>query len=291
MTAAPLVAILTPDPAEPSYARRWRASFDRYARALAAAGARVRPIPWTEAPAPDADLHLGLLAWGYHLAPNLWRDRLTSWPASARLLNSPAVLGWNTDKRYLLELERAGVATVPTRFVGVADAAAVAEAVAAFDTDDLVVKPQVSAGAHATARLRARDANGAGAGGPIGPAMLQPFLPAVQAEGELSLLVFGGTPAYAVAKRAAAGDFRVQVQHGGLYATTPITEEMRVLAASALAACPQAPAYARVDMVRDAHGDLRLMELELIEPDLYLDHAPDGGAAFAAAVMAALTAP
>ena len=292
MISAPRIAILTPDAADPHYARRWRPMFESYARALAAAGASVRPVSWTAAPAPDADLHLALLAWGYHFAPDRWRAALATWPMSSPLLNPPALLAWNTDKRYLAELERAGVPVVPTRFVDRPDAQEIARAAEAFGTVELVVKPRVSAGAHATLRVKAGgDTDALGAAGETGAAMIQPFLRAIQGEGELSLLVFGGVATYAVAKRAAQGDFRVQVQHGGVYAAVPITEEMRDLAAAALAACPQTPAYARVDMVRDADGHLRLMELELIEPDLYLGHAPDSGAAFAEAVLARVTAP
>lgn len=280
------VAILTPDPADDRYARRWRPLFEGYARALHAAGAQVRPAPWTEAPV-EADLHLALLARGYHFVPDRWRAALDAWPAEARLLNPPALLGWNSDKRYLRELERAGAAVVPTAFVDRADAAAIAEAAARFGTGELVVKPQVSAGAYATARLRAGESEEGEAAARIGPAMIQPFLPAVGEEGELSLLMYGGEPAYAVAKRAAPGDFRVQVQHGGVYTPAPVTAEMLEVARPVLAACPEAPAYARVDMVRDGAGALRLMELELIEPDLYLHLAPDGGVGFGEAMLRA----
>ena len=290
MTAPLRVAVLTPDPAAPRYADRWRPAFEGYARALAAAGAQVRPCPWTQAPAPDVDGHLAVLAWGYHFAPAAWRARLEGWPASAPLVNAPALLGWNSDKRYLAELERAGVATVPTVFTACADAPAIAGAAERFGGGELVVKPQVSAGAHATFRLTPGDVEAATRAAQIGPAMIQPFLPAVGGEGELSLFMFGGAPAHAVAKRAASGDFRIHPQFGGVFTALEPDADMLALASAALAACPRPPAYARVDMVRDPHGRLRLMELELIEPDLYLHMAPDGGAGWARAVLGAIAA-
>ena len=56
---------------------------------------------------------------------------------------------------------------------------------------------------------------------------------------------------------------------------------------SALAAAPAAALYARVDMITDAAGKLKIMELELIEPALLLHDAPDKGVAFASAVRTA----
>ena len=79
-----------------------------------------------------------------------------------------------------------------------------------------------------------------------------------------------------------------QEQFGGREAVWETSEAARELAASALAAAPAPPVYARVDMVGDATGKLHIMELELIEPSLFLHHAPDKGAAFGSAVYAAI---
>ena len=117
--------------------------------------------------------------------------------------------------------------------------------------------------------------------------MIQPFLKSVCNEGELSVIVFGGKPSHAVAKRAAHNDFRVQRKFGGQYsAIEKPTEEMLHIVFNALAACPQQPVYARIDMVRDDVGCLRLMELELIEPYLFIKLVEDGGAAFVHALYA-----
>jgi glutathione synthase/RimK-type ligase-like ATP-grasp enzyme len=279
------VAILVPDASLTAYAERWRAAFSDYAHALEGVGLSAEPRPWTAGPLPGARLHLALLAWGYHLRPARWDALLATWPDEVALANAPALLRWNTRKTYLAELERRGVATIPTVFLDRATPEAVEAARARLGGGEVVLKPQVSAGSHDTVRLKPGEAGRLDAA-----AMVQPFLPAVGDEGELSVFAFAGRTRYAIAKRAAEGDFRVQPQFGGVERPVAPTDEMEALAAAALAGCPQAPLYARIDMLRDADGGLRLIELEAIEPDLYLEHAPHARGDFAAAVRAAADA-
>ena len=118
--------------------------------------------------------------------------------------------------------------------------------------------------------------------------LVQPLMPGILTEGEYSLFFFAGKFSHAIVKRPASGDFRVQEQFGGREEPWTPGEEALALAAAALAAAPSATVYARVDMVGDAAGRLRIMELELIEPSLFLHHAPDKGAAFGQAVYAAI---
>lgn len=211
---------------------------------------------------------LAFFAWGYHHDLARWDALLAAWPADRLLLNPPGLLRWNTRKTYLTELAAAGLPVVPSRF-GPADADSVAAAFAAFECDELVVKPQVSAGAWLTQRLRPGDVVE-----PISEAILQPFLPAVGGEGELSFLFVDGAFSHAVRKVAAAGDFRIQPQFGGtLTAFTPVPED-RALAERIVIALPAEPLYARVDLIRLPDGSLALMELEAIEPDLYVAQEP-----------------
>jgi hypothetical protein len=114
------------------------------------------------------------------------------------------------------------------------------------------------------------------------------MMPGILTEGEYSLFFFGGKFSHAIVKRPAAGDFRVQEQFGGRETAWDATAEARALAVAALAGAPAPPVYARVDMVGDASGTLHIMELELIEPSLFLHHASDKGAAFGLAVYAAI---
>ena len=107
-------------------------------------------------------------------------------------------------------------------------------------------------------------------------------------EGELSLIYFGGRFSHALRKVPAAGDFRVQVQHGGANTAIAASADARAAAERVLAAARRPLTYARVDLIRAADGQLRLMELEAIEPDLFLDMSPDCGAAFAQAMVRAM---
>ena len=171
---------------------------------------------------------------------------------------------------------------MPSRF-GHADDASVAAAFDAFGCDELVVKPQVSAGSHQTVRLRRGEAVE-----PLGDAILQPFLPAIANEGELSLFAIGGRFSHAARKVATGGDFRIQPQFGGRFTRyTPDAEALAVFDAT-LAALPQAPLYARIDLLRRADGQLALIEVEAIEPDLYVELEPDVPARLAAALLDAL---
>ena len=149
----------------------------------------------------------------------------------------------------------------------------------------LIVKPTVSAGAFRTLRLTPGQPM---TDAPEGAAMIQPYLKSIETEGETSLLFFGGRFSHAVNKRPVPGDFRIQMQFGGLYRTVTPDAEAMALAEQVLAAIAEPLLYARIDMARDADGGWLLMEAELIEPDFYLASAPEGGRRFAAAVSARL---
>jgi glutathione synthase/RimK-type ligase-like ATP-grasp enzyme len=279
------IALLTPA-ADSPYVRAWRPYFERYAAALAPEGLIAEPLDWTRAAETDADVVMPLLAWAYHLEPARWRSMLDALAASGvRTLNSVALLRWNTTKTYLAELEDADVPVVPTIFVERATGKTVEEARDLLGGGELVIKPQISGGSHETLRL----APGAVLeNGPTGPAMIQPFLPSVGGEGELSLLHFGGVFSHAVGKVAGPGDFRVQPQFGSTIGPATPSDEAMEVAAAVFAALDETPVYARVDLIRHLDGTLRVMELEAIEPDLFLEHCPGAGKRFAAAVKAAL---
>lgn len=276
------LALLAPDPADKGFVETAQRPTAEYTALLAAVGIALAPVPWTAPPPPDVAGALALTAWGYHLAPARWQAALAAWEGRG-LANAPAILAWNTRKTYLADLEAAGVATVPTVFAPNADAAALAAARARFGPGRLVVKPQVSADAHATTV----HAPGDPAPG-LADAMIQPMLDTIATWGELSLILFDGAFSHAVRKVPRAGDFRVQEERGGIFTRVGPDADALALAAAALACAPAPPLYARVDCVRLPAGSLAIMELELIEPDLYLHHAPDRAPALAAAVRNAL---
>jgi glutathione synthase/RimK-type ligase-like ATP-grasp enzyme len=175
---------------------------------------------------------------------------------------------------------------VPTISVETLTADDVETAREAFGGGVVVAKPRIGGGSHQTLKLSPGDDLGDGVDG---PALIQPFLPSVGKEGEISLLYFGGKFSHAVTKVAARGDFRVQPQFGGKISRVKPWEGAEGVAQEILAAVPPL-AYARIDLLRGLDGQLKLMELEAIEPDLFLQYAPKAGGRFGAAVKAALEA-
>ena len=114
--------------------------------------------------------------------------------------------------------------------------------------------------------------------------LVQPFLPEVVGSGEWSAIFLGGAFSHSVLKRPAPGDFRVQEELGGRSEPGTAPTSIRALGEAALARVPGLVAYARVDAVVTPSGPL-LMELELIEPALYLASSPDAGRRFAEAIL------
>ena len=278
------VVVLVP---APDFWEAWDWAYDVESAVLERAGIEVEPRPWTE-PGDLAgfDLVMPLVAWGYHLDPPRWHALLDRLEAEGRkVLNPVPLLRWNSDKRYLAELGRKGVAVIPTRIAEQIDEAALAEARAEYGAE-LVIKPPISASADGTHRLLAHDPLPEESRGRA--MMIQPFLRSVAEEGEYSIMLFGGEYSHAIVKRPKAGDYRVQPHLGGTEVPCTPPAGAIDLAKAALAAAPAEAAYARVDMIRDGSGALAIIELELIEPALWLQHAPGGGASFAEVIKSAL---
>ena len=278
-------AFLTPDPDYPEPCD-W--AFDVEAEAIRARGVEVDAVPWTAGrDLGGYDLVLPLVAWGYHLRVPQWLSFLDDLQAKGLpVVNPPELLRWNSDKAYLSELsskEIPSVQTIEAQTLSDADLAAASER---FGTAELVIKPPVSGGAFGTHRIRVGDPIPASERGKR--MMVQPFLPSIATEGEYAIILFGGNYSHTVVKRPKSGDFRVQPHLGG---STEICEPPvggTELARAALAAAPAPATYARVDIVRGPYDQLQIMELELIEPALFLDVAPNGKAAFADALIAAV---
>ena len=280
--------ILVPDP---FYPEPWAWAFHVEADALRSAGFAVSARPWTAPGDLDPfDAVLPLVVWGYHERYVEWRgllDRLEQ--EGRRCINPVSVLRWNSDKSYLAELDARGVATVHTLAVDALDEHGLRQARDRFGCERLVVKPPVSASATGTFLLAP--------GEPVpdevaGRRMLvQPFMASIASQGEYSVMLFAGQFSHAIVKTPKTGDFRVQPHLGGTEQPCPPPADAEALARAALAVAPAEAVYARVDMVADDDGQLRIMELELIEPALGLQHAPDKGAGFSSAVRAAIEQP
>jgi len=278
------LAILVP---EADYSAEWQWAYDVEAEALAAAGAEISPVEWSKPFDPaEFDLMLPLVAWGYHKRVDQWLallDRLER--DRARVQNPVALLRWNSDKAYLAELYEKGVPVVPTEVADRLDEAALDRIRDHFQCRDLVVKPPVSASAYLTFPVRRGEALPEAVRGRR--MMVQPWIRSIAETGEWSLLFFGGAFSHAVSKVPLAGDFRVQPEHGGIINRCDPPAGAVEVAQAALAAAPAPALYARVDLVVGNCGALQVMELELIEPALWLDEAPAAAPLFAAAVLGA----
>ena len=260
--------------------------------AFAEHGVETVVLPWGEPmPAPPCDGALVRSPWEYFMDPERflrWIDAL-----EAPVLNAPEVLRWNHDKRYLLELARSGAARIPsTVLLSASDLGAKAEPLLdRIGAERGVLKPTVSGGAWRTAVVQR--------GGPIpstvevgagGDFLLQAFVDELSTSGEWSLTFLGGRYSHAVLKRASPEDFRVQEEHGGTVEVLEPPPELLREAEGILGAIPggAAPVYGRVDLVAAEAGRPYLMELELIEPELFLRARPGSTADLVGAVLGAL---
>lgn len=216
--------------------------------------------------------------WDYHRRLGDFRGWLSRTGVATRLHNPRVLVDWNVDKRYLRELGGAGVPIVPTVWTMPELAVAAQETVGDLGWEQVVVKPTVDLGAENLARV-APDEVAAAVERCGGAAMAQPYLPAVAAAGELSLVYFRGELSHAVRKVPAEGDFRVQQHYGGRYSLVEPGPEALAIgrrthdAMAELTSGTGAPLYSRVDLVSDLDERLCVIELELIEPSLYLDVA------------------
>jgi glutathione synthase/RimK-type ligase-like ATP-grasp enzyme len=202
-------------------------------------------------------------------------------------VNPVSVIEWNSHKAYLRELAAKGIPTVPTLWLdqGAADGAA---RLAATGWGEVVVKPAVSIGAIGALKAHAADPACLAHLAALlaeGDVLVQPFIESVAAQGEVSLIYFGGAFSHAIRKQPAAGDYRVQDMYGGTnHPYQPAADEV-ALATLALSATPAPTTYARVDMVRLPDGRPAVMELELIEPELFLGVDPAAPARFAEVLL------
>lgn len=263
--------VLTPSP---DCDLDWRPSFEIFARGLSQAGLEVRSCAWN---AFDGQSYATpILAWGYHLQNAEWFALLAT---AKRLINPASVLAWNSNKKYLADVDQFAP-IVPTIFVEAVNAQTLANAAAQLQTNDLIIKPESGASAYGVRRLRADEESEIS-----GSLLVQPYVASIQSEGEISLIFLGGRFSHAVRKRPKAGEFRVQTEWGGSVENIDPDHVARTVATKALSGAPAACAYARVDLVR--LGDTwAVMELEIIEPELFLNFSEGAGRAFADAIVA-----
>ncbi|MDT9013719.1 hypothetical protein RQP55_09810 [Novosphingobium sp. APW14] len=265
---------------------------DLYLEAVRAGlGARgtVTDIDWRAPLETLAQFDAAILGtpWDYTEAKDEFLVRLGELEqAGVTVCNPLAVVRWNSDKLYLKELGERGAVTIPTLWPERAGPADVLAAFDHFNTDRVVVKRRVGAGAIGQDSF-SRD-NPPPANWSIEQAaMVQPFLPAIQSEGEQSFIFIDGILSHALLKRAAGGDYRIQTLYGGVELPLDPAPTDRAAAEAVLALLPfdQPPLYARIDMVRLEDGRLAVIEAELIEPYLYPEQGPNLGPLLADGIL------
>ncbi|WP_053914229.1 RimK family alpha-L-glutamate ligase [Streptomyces sp. TP-A0875] len=264
--------------------------------ALHETGVAAESAAWDDPDVDWAGFDLVLIrsTWDYTWRREAFLDWAERCARMTTLLNPPPVVRWSSDKFYLARLAEAGVPAVRTRYL--APGAAVEPAAVLPADHEYVIKPAVGAGARYAARYRAGDRDTAlrhighmHAEGVT--AMVQPYMARIETGGERALVFLGGTFLHAVRKKAVLGtgvpfDHR-KVAHPGLEPWVPTARE-REVAERALAVVPHAEDvfYARVDLVDDDAGRPVVMELELIEPNLFLFVRPASLPVVAQAVAA-----
>jgi len=226
--------------------------------------------------------------WDYFERIHEFTAWLKQTEKQTQVCNAPDLIWWNLDKHYLRDLDNRGVPVVPTRFIEKGSTLNLPNLLRETGWDEAVIKPCVSGAARHTYKVNQE--NVTNIQDVVQPLLkeesflLQPFLRHVVETGEDSLIVLNGEVTHAIRKVAKPGDFRVQDDHGGTVQQYSPTKEQVSLALQAMHACDPIPVYGRVDMVRDTNGRWVVMEVELIEPELWLRFHPSASKQFAVAI-------
>jgi glutathione synthase/RimK-type ligase-like ATP-grasp enzyme len=233
-------------------------------------------VNWT-----NFDLLLIRSCWNYHLAPEKFERWISSVRSSKMKMVNPAeLILWNLNKYYLKELDEKGVAVPDSVWIGEQDFYndKLLDIVSEKKWDRAVLKPCVSASSFRTSVITPSTAKVEGEilsrNFPNGGMILQEFIEAIPQKGEVSMIFFNGAYSHAVVKEAMEGEFRVQTQYGGKTRIIPIDKGTLASAERIISKLSVVPLYARVDGFGD-NGKFTLMELELIEPVLFLEYHPD----------------
>lgn len=243
--------------------------------AFRAEGSEIVEVRWDDATIDWSDFDAALIGstWDYQDRLDEFLEKLAAIERQIPLFNTSSLVRWNARKTYLRDLEARGAPVIPTVWIDKPDDAEVTAAFERLGADDVVFKRQIGANAEGQHRLRQGDTPP-----PMRhPMMAQPFLPAIEREGEISFIFVDCEFSHAAIKRAADGDYRIQSSYGGREQDFAPTSDDLAAARKALSAVDGDPLYARVDMVRGDNGALLLMEFELIEPFLYPLQAHDLG--------------
>jgi glutathione synthase/RimK-type ligase-like ATP-grasp enzyme len=261
-------------------------------RPLEMLGWQVSTLSWRQKRIPWSDFDIAIIrsTWDYWNDVPLFLDTLERINRATRLANRLDLVYWNLSKTYMRDLQQQGVGIVPTLFADSLQPDFPARYRRELGVEEIVVKPVVGANGEDAYRVPAdlaRDQIETIAARFVKrDCMIQPFMTNILAEGEYSLFFFGGEYSHAILKKPAPSEFRSQEEHGAeIFSAVP---EAKLLerARQAIDTISPAPLYARIDFIRDAGDDFLVMELEMIEPSMYLRMDPQAPGRFAAAIDA-----
>ena len=248
--------------------------------ALAAQGMELVEVRWREIAARAGEFAaiLPLMVWDYFEGNEAaFLSAIAKAEAVTPVFNGFDIIKWNADKSYLDDLAARGAPVIRTLSVEQVSRRLVSRAFEELKTDTLVIKPRIGGGAWRQVLYKKGDVFPSTDELPPEGALLQAFLPSVLEEGEYSFLYFGGRFSHAARKTPKAGDYRIQSIYGGAEETYSPNHAEQKTAQDILDVLDFTPLYARVDLLRGSDGQLKLIELELIEPYLYLPHAKGEG--------------
>lgn len=216
--------------------------------------------------------------WDYFDRLNEFMEWFETTRTKTEFINPTLLIQWNLHKSYLLDLAKKGIDIVPTQLFKQHQTKDLFQFLESLPWEQFVVKPAISAGAYQTFLMNASSLKSSVWFEDylnVRDLLIQPFLPDIRTKGEVSLVYFGDQFSHAVLKKARKGDYRVQDDHGGtVHDYTPSSSEIE-FGLKALKACPTKPLYSRVDFSWDSNGKPLLMEIELIEPELWFRRHPD----------------
>jgi len=245
-------------------------------------GMQVVDVDWKDGALDWSQFGAAIIGttWDYWDHHDQFVDTLKRIEQATNLFNTADLVQWNSHKGYLRDLATKGARLIPTLWIDRVDRTDFLSAFERLDSNDLVFKRQVGAGADGQFRLGPMDA----LPDMPHPMMVQPFLSKIQEEGEYSFIFIDGAFCHALLKTAKSGDYRIQSTYGGTETAIAPPPQDLADAKAVLRTLDDTPLYARVDMLRGQDGRLLLMELELIEPYLYPIEGPGLGAMMADAV-------
>ena len=253
-------------------------------------GWQVSTVSWrqTEIPWKDFDAVIIRSTFDYCNDVPTFLSTLERINRETLLANRLELVRWNLAKTYMRDLQQKGIGIVPTLWANSLEVDFSRHYQNKFGVDEIVVKPVV--GANGEDAFRVSEGDKAERLGRIAArfrdrdCMIQPFMPNIINEGEYSLFFFGRQYSHAILKSPAESEFRSQEDHGAEIQSVKPQEKLLLRARQVMDTLSPSPLYARVDFIRDAEDDFLVMELELIEPSLYLRTDSQAPGRFAAAI-------